>query len=113
AEGRGGLGRTPTFSQVDLQVTQDFRLGPTRLSLSANVDNLFDQDTWFQYFSSARWRDSVNMSDEVFFGSPWEPAALVAQRRAAGATIRDQQGFQVPNVFQGRRQIRLQAKLMF
>ena len=44
--GRGDLGRMPAYSQTDLLINHDFRLGGNRLiSLQMNVSNLFDQET--------------------------------------------------------------------
>ncbi|MEW5983107.1 MAG: TonB-dependent receptor [Acidobacteriota bacterium] len=112
--GRGNLGRSPVFSQLDLQVSHDFNLGSSRrLTLLANIDNVFDQMTRIRYYSYRQWRTSVNLSDAVYFGAPWEPAALVAQRRAAGALVRDELLYMVPNSFQGQRSIRLQARFSF
>jgi hypothetical protein len=44
--GRLSDGRMPTFSQLDLNLTQEFRMGGAkRLQVSFNVLNLFNQDT--------------------------------------------------------------------
>ena len=44
--GRGDLGRTPTYSQVDLLVQQEIRLpGDLRVTVGVNAINLFDQKT--------------------------------------------------------------------
>ena len=43
--GRGNLGRTPTFSQSDLSLIQDVRFGGQTLQFQVTVLNLFDQDT--------------------------------------------------------------------
>ena len=112
--GRGNLGRTPIWSQLDLQVQHEFRLGGNqRLILNANIDNLFDQATWYNYYSSRQWRDTVNFPDSVYFGAPWTPEALVADARAAGSRVRDELLFGVQDSFQGERSIRLQAKWVF
>jgi hypothetical protein len=45
-DGRGSMGRTPYFSQTDLLVTHELRLGGAkRLRLEANVLNVFNQKT--------------------------------------------------------------------
>jgi hypothetical protein len=45
-EGRGNLGRTPVFSQTDLVVAHEFRMGDVkRLRLEFNAQNLFNQKT--------------------------------------------------------------------
>jgi hypothetical protein len=112
-DGRNDLGRAPVFSQTDLQVAHDFKLGASRrLTLLANITNLFDQQTVLGYLSTSRWRDRVTFpsGDAVFFGGPWDPNQWVATRRAQGATIRDEQMFMEPNFYQGQREMRLQVK---
>jgi hypothetical protein len=45
-EGRGDMGRTPFFTQTDLQVAHEFRFGEVkRLRLEFNMENLFNQKT--------------------------------------------------------------------
>jgi hypothetical protein len=114
--GRGNLGRSPTTSQVDLQLAQDIRLGgQMRLTLAANVTNLFDQAGVIGYYSRNKWRDSTTFPgpDATFFSGPWNAEQWVALRRASGATMRDEQLYMVPNSFQGRRELRFQMKLSF
>ena len=49
--GRNDLGRSPTISQLDLNINQEIPLpGHSRLNLQANIDNVFDQDTWTNYY---------------------------------------------------------------
>lgn len=43
--GRNSDGRTPVFSQTDLYLQHEIRMGDRRVQLSVNVLNLFDQDT--------------------------------------------------------------------
>jgi hypothetical protein len=51
-EGRGDMGRTPVFSQTDLQVAHTFRIGETmRLGIEMNMLNLFNQKTATYYFN--------------------------------------------------------------
>src|SRR5690606_30071887 len=43
-EGRGDMGRTPFFTQTDIQVAHEFRLGEVkRLRLEFNMENIFNQ----------------------------------------------------------------------
>ena len=66
--GRGDLGRTPTFSQVDLLLQQDFRLpGNMRVTIGLNAINLFDQKTVTGY-QATPYRDGFNVADPTFFG---------------------------------------------
>lgn len=45
-EGRGDMGRTPFFTQTDLQVAHEFRMGEVkRLRFEFNMENLFNQKT--------------------------------------------------------------------
>jgi outer membrane receptor protein involved in Fe transport len=105
--GRGDLGRTPTFSQIDLLLQQDFRLpGSMRITLGLNAINLFDQKTVTGY-QTTPYRDGFNVADATFFGG-WDPVAL-----AAAQNFRPDARFGLANTFQDPRVIRLQAKVSF
>ena len=57
--GRGDLGRTPVFSQTDLLIAHDFRIGGSKtIGLQANITNLFDQET-VTGLSAAAYRDAL------------------------------------------------------
>ena len=76
--GRNDLGRSPTISQLDLNINQEIPLpGHSRLNLQANIDNM---------------------------------NALI---RGYTGTMRTNPFYTTPNVYQGRREIRLQARLTF
>jgi hypothetical protein len=112
--GRGNLGRLPAFKQVDLQAQHEFRVGGNRrLSVQANIVNLFDTKTITYWYGVNPYRDGVFPSDAEFFGGAWTPEQVVAKYRALGSTIRDQVWFKTPNTYQNRREIRLQAKFSF
>ncbi len=126
--GRGDLGRSPMFSQTDLQATQEFKFGKRyRVAVMANVDNLFDQKIWTNYYSPnlygpQRWRDSITLTMPPVEGDlttaavlyqPYDPDAIAAWYRGKGSTLRDNPLFKTPGYFQGRRQIRLSAKITF
>jgi hypothetical protein len=116
--GRGDLGRTPVLRQVDLQIRHDFHVsGRRRISVEADVINLFDFKTVTGYYGTvygpSPWRDNVNASDTVFFGGPWSPQQVVATLRAQGAQVRDEVWYKAPNVYQPRREMRLSAKFSF
>jgi outer membrane receptor for ferrienterochelin and colicin len=105
--GRGDIGRTPTLSQVDLLLQQDFRLPSNiRMTLGLNVINVFDQDTALVYQANP-YRDQFNVSDAVFFGG-FSPSAV-----ASAQNFRPDARFGLANTFQDPRVIRLQAKLTF
>jgi hypothetical protein len=112
--GRGNLGRYPTYSQIDLNLAHEFRLGGNkRLTLQWNIVNLFDFKTATVYYSTNHYRDGVYPDASQFFDAPWSPSAVVSQFRADGQTIRDEQLFKVPTIYQGAREMRLQAKFSF
>ena len=105
--GRGDLGRTPTFSQIDLLLQQDFRLpGNVRVTLGLNAINLFDQKTVTGY-QTTPYRDGFNVADGTFFGG-WDPVAV-----AAAQNFRPDARFGLASGFQDPRVIRLQAKVSF
>ena len=105
--GRGDLGRAPTYSQVDLFAQQDVRLKGSRVSLGVNITNLFDQDTATAFFVNP-YRDGFNIADQTFF-SGFNPEAVAA----ATPGFRRDARYQMANGYQDRRSIRLQAKLSF
>jgi hypothetical protein len=105
--GRGNLGRTPAFSQVDLLVQQDFRLPRNlRVTVGLNAINLFDQKTRTG-FQTTPYRRGFNVDDATFFRG-WDPAAVAS----AGAFPTDAR-FGLANGYQDPRVIRLQAKFSF
>jgi hypothetical protein len=83
--------------------------------LAANLTNLFDQEIRIRYYSYNRFRNNTTFTnnDLMYFGAPWTPEQFVALRRAAGATLRDELLYMVPNTYQGRRDIRLQVRFSF
>src|SRR5207244_10009100 len=59
--GRGDLGRTPTYSQLNLVVQHDVKLGSgRRFNVNVNVSNLFDQNSAINV-NNTTWRDSFNV----------------------------------------------------
>ncbi len=126
--GRGDLGRSPVFSQVDLQATQEFKFGSRfRVAIMANVDNLLDQKAWTNYYSPnlygpQKYRESItltmppvkgDLTSAALLYQPYNPDAIAAWYRGKGATLRDNPLFTTPGYFQDRRQIRLSAKITF
>jgi hypothetical protein len=110
-KGRGNLGRTPALTYADLALWHDFRIrGTTRLQLSVNVDNVFDQDT-ATGFDTTPYRDSVPTSlvtNDVFFRG-FDTEALVATR----PSVRKDAQYLQPNAFLGAREVRVMAKIRF
>lgn len=107
-DGRETDGRTPVFSQTDLQVQQDIRLpGNRRAQVLVNVLNLFDQDTTLDVFRNLT-RDNVPMLDEEFFGG-----FDIEQVLAARPNIRRDPRFLQASAFQGARSIRIGVRFSF
>ncbi len=111
--GRGDLGRSPVFSQVDLQLSHSFRFGGNRqLTLLANADNLFDQKTVLSYYTNL-YRDSFRQGDEVFYGGPWNASELAAEMKAEDPWWQDEAFFGEPKRYQSRRAVRVQVRFSF
>ena len=105
--GRGDLGRTPTFSQVDLLLQQDVRLSRSlRVSIGVNAINVFDQKIETTFIGTP-YRDQFNVDDATFFGG-FNPSAV-----ASSHGFRPDACFGKASGYQGARAVRLQAKLMF
>jgi Carboxypeptidase regulatory-like domain/TonB dependent receptor/TonB-dependent Receptor Plug Domain len=119
--GRGDLGRTPVLSQLDLNVTQEFRLlGHSRIQLQANIDNVFDQMTWTNYFLTitqgpSPYRDSLTVANPPALSLYGANGSYDLQQRIAAytGTMRVNPFYHTPNVFQGRREMRVLARLTF
>ncbi len=119
--GRGDLGRSPVFNQTDLHVAHDFRLpGRTRLSLQADIMNLFDQSIWLTEGTSA-YRDSLTIPG--FTGNPggaffqpggFDTVAIQSAANAANSSSgRPQPMYKMPNGYQNARSIRMAIRFTF
>jgi outer membrane receptor protein involved in Fe transport len=105
--GRGDLGRTPVVSQTDLLVQHTLPpFGRYRINLSANVTNLFDQDTVTRLFSQP-YRDNINLPFTDFFKG-FDPAAYATANK-----VRNDARFLQPDQYLNRRAIRLNARISF
>ena len=119
--GRNDLGRSPVLSQLDLNVIQEFKLpGHSRLQLQANVDNVFDQDTWTNYFLTitqgpSTHRDSLSVANPPALSLYGATGTYDLNQRVAAytGTMRVNPFYTTPNVFQGRREMRFQARITF
>jgi outer membrane receptor protein involved in Fe transport len=106
--GRGDLGRTPTFSQTDLNLRQEVKIfGGTRFTIEANIINLFDQKIVTGVINT-RWRDTIPVTPQQFFAG--FDAAEIA---AATPSIRVDPRFNQASAFQADRRIRVAAKFRF
>ena len=107
-DGRLTDGRTPFFTQTNLQLTQDVPLpGHTTAQVLLNVENLFDQDETLDVFRNLT-RDNVVISDQAFFAG-FNTEALIA----AQPNIRRDPRFLLANTFQTARSIRFGVRLSF
>ena len=105
--GRGDLGRTPVYSQTDLLAQHTLRtFGNYRVNVNANITNLFDQDIVTGVFTQP-YRDNINLSFTDFFKG-FDPAAYAAANK-----LRNDARFRLSNAYEGRRAIRLNAKILF
>jgi len=82
-EGRGNLGRTPTFNQTDLMVSHELKVGETqKVRFELNMDNLFNQKTsqfTFDRYNREEKSDSAGIDlidTDLSQGFDWQ--ALVA-----------------------------------
>jgi hypothetical protein len=105
-EGRGNLGREPIFSQTDLMVAQNFKVGEGKnLRFEFNMLNLFNQKTGlytYQFYNLREHRSSTGMQmDGVDLRQGFDWQALVA---AGGNDLdpRYNQAAEFNQGFQGR-----------
>lgn len=107
--GRESDGRTPVFSQTDLTVQHDFRLGGRhRLQLGLNVLNLFDEENIIERFrTQLAPGQAVNVTEPQFFAGVNTEALIAAQG------LRQDPRFLQPSGFQGPLQARITARWLF
>jgi len=114
--GRASDGRTPSYSQLDLFLQQNFKLGKDKtLQLSINVLNLFNQETAIARFQTeteasdngASAIAGIAVSEDAFYRGI-NTAALIA----AQAVPRDPR-FLMDSEFQEPREIRVGLRFIF
>jgi hypothetical protein len=107
--GRGSDGRTPTFSQTDLLVAHNFRMGGNRgFQISLNVLNLFNQDTAVSKNSTYQYSGGVNLNETAFYAGQ---QTIASQITAQGVVLNP--AFLMNNGFQAPIQARLGFKFLF
>jgi hypothetical protein len=107
--GRNSDGRLPFFSQLDLYVQHQFRLGSkARLTLSANVMNLLNQGIASNYFPTELYTGQAVKVAETQFYQGIDTQALIAQQKLA----RDAR-FLLDSGYQAALSLRLGVKLGF
>jgi hypothetical protein len=111
-DGRGSLGRSPMEQNTSLALNHEFRLPGrrTRLSLNANISNLFDNDVATSIYA-LQYRDSFVLNPIESFFVPWDPNTVAA---GLGTTrMRPDPRYGLQNLFMGRRDIRVGMKITF
>ena len=107
--GRGSDGRTPVYSQTDLQIVHDFRvMGDRRFQISFNVLNLFDQGTAVGRHSTYQKTNGVVPNEVLFYTGQQTLERLI---QTAGVVIDPR--FLMDNQFQLPIQARIGFKFIF
>jgi hypothetical protein len=82
-EGRGDFGRTPVFSQTDLLISHEFKMGEAKaLHIEFNLENLFNQKTsmfTFDRFNREEHSDSAGIDlshTDLSKGFDWQQMVL-------------------------------------
>ena len=127
---RGDLGRSPTFSQTDINITHRYRFGrDNRFTIAGdlNILNLFDQDTVTNVFTVQNLSTSVitatNLNgvvsrNDASFVNPYTSGALLSRintyldGNATNLNRRDAR-YKQPSTFQGPRGVRFGFRLLF
>jgi hypothetical protein len=139
--GRSDLGRLPTYQNVDLVLTQTFRMGGNRrLSLQANFDNVLDLKTatnyYYQGYGNVLTYSQTNIRLPITYfysgstvvpagGTTNQPGSYTVENAARiytlprtaggayGGALWDNPFWKVNDQYQSRRQIRISAKFSF
>lgn len=108
--GRNDLGRSPVYTQTDLNFTQSVKL-PRNMRLQAqfNIDNLFDQMTATTRFATA-YRDALVLANDQAFFAGFDTVSSMANRTPVG---RPDPRYKQNSGFQGARSARFSVKLTF
>jgi hypothetical protein len=108
-EGRVSDGRMPTFSQTDIFVQHEFRMGGAkRLQISLNVINLFDQKTATNRFTTYNDANGVNFDEQSFYANGVNINQLITQQGIVQHPL-----FLKDNGYQGQRVARFGVKFIF
>jgi hypothetical protein len=110
-EGRLTDGRTPIFTQTDLQLTQDIRVpgtGNRKFQVLVNIQNLFEQSGTLDVFRNTL-RDVVPLSSAQFLTQGFDFETFLSTH----PTLRRDPRFLQPNTWQYPRASRIGAKFTF
>jgi hypothetical protein len=79
--GRGSDGRTDIFSQTDLYIQHEFKVGGDRaLQLSLNVINLFDQSAAIGKWQTYQLSNGINIDEHAFYEGQLDFDRLIQQQ---------------------------------
>jgi hypothetical protein len=107
--GRLSDGRTDLFSQTDLFVQHEFKIGGgRRLQLQANVTNLFNQKASISKYSTYQKADGINFDEHDFYNGLLDFDQLIAEQGVA----KDPR-FLLDNVYQSPILARFGVKFLF
>ena len=114
-DGRGSLGRTPTLSQTDLLISQDFKvMGSRHLRLEANILNLFNQQTARHFFDSVnrprRTSSEINLANTNL--ETGTTTTRCSTRRLTSANARDPR-YLMDDLFNAGLQGRFSVRFLF
>ena len=126
---RGDLGRSPTFSQTDLNITHRYRFGKDdrfTMAFDLNFLNLWDQDTVTGVYPTMNTTVGRPNDAALFPAScPGACSRLYANGYTSGALLqtiltriaaspdRPDIRYKMPQLFQGPRQVRFGFRLLF
>jgi hypothetical protein len=116
--GRGSEGRTPVFSQADLFVAHNIKIGGGRnVELSANVLNLFNQRVVTNRIATIRRSGAIPLgpgyyTEAQFYAGQLNFDQLIAKSVADGKMTLNPQ-FGMDSLYQSPIQARFNVKLRF
>lgn len=121
--GRGDLGRSPTFSQTDINVTQRYRFGRDKrmtVAFDVNVINLFDQSIVTGIYTTVNPSTApVNASalglSQVQYANGYTSGTLLSQIQARVASQADRSDIRygLPYLYQAPKQMRFGFRVLF
>jgi hypothetical protein len=95
--GRNSDGRTDTYSQTDLYVQHEIRLGQQRLQVSLNVFNLFNQEAAISKHSTYQRTTSLAIDEAAFYRGELDFTQLIQQQAIEqDPRFLQANGFQLP-----------------
>ena len=126
---RGDLGRTPTFSQTDLNITHRYKFGRDSrftMAFDLNIGNLWDQDTVTAIYPTMNTTTGRPNDAAMFPAAPsTQRARLYANAYITGALLQPildriatttgaiDNRYKKPQIFQGPREVRFGFRFLF